>query len=159
MENNTLELLLDRKYRKETYTIGNLYVDGEWFCNALEDKDRGLSQTMTLEEINKIKVYGETAIPTGRYEVRMDIVSPKYNGVKWYKDNFGGRMPRLESVKGFSGILIHSGNTALDSNGCILVGMNKAKGKVLDSRATFQKLWKVLEKARKAGKTIYLTVK
>ena len=159
MENNTLELLLDRKYRKETYTIGNLYVDGEWFCNALEDKDRGLSQTMPLEEINKIKVYGETAIPTGRYEVRMDIVSPKYNGVKWYKDNFGGRMPRLESVKGFSGILIHSGNTALDSNGCILVGLNKAKGKVLDSRATFQKLWKVLEQARKAGKTICLTVK
>lgn len=158
MENNTLELLLDRKYRKETYTIGNLYVDGEWFCNALEDKDRGLSQTMPLEEIKRQKVYGETAIPTGRYEVRMDIVSPKYNGVKWYKDNFGGRMPRLESVKGFSGILIHSGNTALDSNGCILVGMNKAKGKVLDSRATFQKLWKILEQARKAGKTIYLTV-
>ena len=159
MENNTLELLLDRKYRKETYTIGNLYVDGEWFCNTLEDKDRGLSQTMTLEEINKIKVYRETAIPTGRYEVRMDIVSPKYNGVKWYKDNFGGRMPRFESVKGFSGILIHSGNTALDSNGCILVGLNEAKGKVLDSRSTFQKLWKVLEQARKTGKTIYLTIK
>lgn len=159
MENDTLELLLDRKYKKETYTIGNLYVDGEWFCNALEDKDRGLSQTMPLEEIKETKVYGETAIPTGRYEVRMDIVSPKYNGVKWYKDNFGGRMPRLESVKGFSGILIHSGNTALDSNGCILVGMNKAKGKVLDSRATFQKLWNILEQARKAGKTIYLTVK
>ena len=159
MENNTLELLLDRKYRKETYTIGNLYVDGEWFCNTLEDKDRGVSQTMPLEEIKKAKIYGETAIPTGRYEVRMDIVSPKYNGVKWYKDNFGGRMPRLESVKGFSGILIHSGNTALDSNGCILVGMNKAKGKVLDSRATFQKLWKVLEQARKAGKKIYLTIK
>lgn len=158
MENNALELLLDRKYKKETYTIGNLYVDGEWFCNTLEDKDRGLLQTMPIEEINKIKVYGETAIPSGRYVVRMDIVSPKYNGVKWYKDNFGGRMPRLESVKGFSGILIHSGNTALDSNGCILVGMNKAKGKVLDSRATFQKIWKILEQARKAGKTIYLTV-
>lgn len=158
MENNALELLLDRKYKNETYTIGNLYVDGEWFCNTLEDKDRGLLQTMPIEEINKIKVYGETAIPTGRFAVRMDIVSPKYNGVKWYKDNFGGRMPRLESVKGFSGILIHSGNTALDSNGCILVGMNKAKGKVLDSRATFQKLWKILEQARKAGKTIYLTV-
>ena len=159
MENDTLELLLDRKYKNETYTIGNLYVAGEWFCNSMEDKDRGLSQTMPLEEIKETKVYGETAIPTGRYEVRMDIVSPKYNGVKWYKDNFGGRMPRLENVKGFSGILIHSGNTALDSNGCILVGMNKAKGKVLDSRATFQKLWKILEQARKAGKTIYLTVK
>ena len=56
MENDTLELLLDRKYKNETYTIGNLYVDGEWFCNSLEDKDRGLKSSMSLEEINKIKV-------------------------------------------------------------------------------------------------------
>ena len=158
MENNTLELLLDRKYRKETYTIGNLYVDGEWFCNTLEDKDRGLKSSMSLEEINKIKVYAETAIPAGRYVVTMDVVSPKYNRVKWYKDNFGGRMPRLENVKGFSGILIHPGTTAVDSAGCIIVGLNKIKGNVLESRSTFQKLWKVLEQARKAGKTIYLTV-
>lgn len=158
MEKNTLELLLDRKYRKETYTIGNLYMDGEWFCNTLEDKDRGLKSSMSLEEINKIKVYAETAIPTGRYKVIMDVVSPKYNRVKWYKDNFGGRMPRLENVKGFSGILIHPGTTALDSAGCIIVGLNKIKGNVLESRATFQKLWKVLEQARKTGKTIYLTV-
>ena len=84
MENSTLELLLDRKYKKETYTVGDLYVDGDWFCSTMEDKDRGLSQIMPLEEIKKIKVYAETAIPTGRYVVRMDIVSPKYNGVKWY---------------------------------------------------------------------------
>ena len=90
----TLELLVDRKYKKETYTIGNLYVDGEWFCNTLEDKDRGLKSSMSLEELNKIKVYAETAIPAGRYKVIMDVVSPKYNRVKWYKDNFGGRMPR-----------------------------------------------------------------
>ena len=158
MENNTLELLLDRKYKKETYTIGNLYVDGEWFCNTLEDKDRGLKSSMSLEEINEAKVYAETAIPAGRYKVTMDVVSPKYNRVKWYKDNFGGRMPRLENVKGFSGILIHSGTTAADSAGCIIVGLNKKKGNVLDSRSTFQKLWKILEEARKAGKTIYLTV-
>ena len=158
MENNTLELLLDRKYRKETYTIGNLYVDGEWFCNTLEDKDRGLKSSMSLEEINKIKVYAETAIPTGRYKVIMDVVSPKYNKVKWYKDNFGGRMPRLENVKGFSGILIHPGTTAVDSAGCIIVGFNKIKGNVLDSRATFQKLWKKLEDAHKRKETIYLTI-
>lgn len=159
MENNALELLLDRKYKNETYTIGNLYVDGEWFCNTLEDKDRGLSQTMPLEEVERLKVYAETAIPTGRYVVNMNIVSPKYNRVKWYKDNFGGRMPRLENVKGFSGILIHSGTSAADSAGCIIVGLNKKKGNVLESRVTFQKLWKILEQARKAGKTIYLTVK
>ena len=155
----TLELLVDRKYKKETYTIGNLYVEEEWFCNTLEDKDRGLKSSMSLEEINKIKVYAETAIPTGRYKVIMDVVSPKYNKVKWYKDNFGGRMPRLENVKGFSGVLIHPGTTAVDSAGCIIVGLNKKKGNVLESRATFTKLWKILEEAYKNKKTIYLTIK
>ena len=153
-----MELKLKRKYKKETYTIGNLYVDGEWFCNTLEDKDRGLKSSMSLEEINKIKVYAETAIPAGRYKVIMDVVSPKYNKVKWYKDNFGGRMPRLENVKGFSGILIHSGTTAVDSAGCIIVGLNKIKGNELESRATFQKLWKKLEDAHKRNETIYLTI-
>lgn len=155
----TLELLVDRKYKKETYTIGNLYVDGEWFCNTLEDKDRGLKSSMSLEEINEAKVYAETAIPAGRYVVKMDAVSPKYNRVKWYKDNFGGRMPRLENVKGFSGVLIHPGTTAVDSAGCIIVGLNKKKGNVLESRATFTKLWKKLEEAYKSKKTIYLTIK
>ncbi len=153
-----MEILIDRKYKKDTYTIGNLYLNGDWFCNTLEDRDRGLSQGMPVEQINKIKVYGETAIPTGRYIIRMDIVSPKYQGVKWYKDNFNGRMPRFESVKGFIGVLIHPGNTALDSNGCVLVGYNKAKGKVLESRATFLKLWKLMEAARKRKETIYLTI-
>ena len=113
---------------------------------------------MSVEEIKKIKVYSETAIPTGRYIVRMDIVSPKYNGVKWYRDNFQGRMPRLEVVKGFEGILIHPGNCALDSCGCILVGVNRQKGRVLDSRATFKRLWEILEAARLRGETIYLTI-
>jgi hypothetical protein len=114
---------------------------------------------MSSNEISSVKVYGETAIPTGRYIVRMDIVSPKYNGYEWYRKNFGGRMPRLESVRGFSGILIHPGNTALDSYGCILVGLNKKKGQVIESRATFLKLWKALEQARKNKETIYLTIK
>lgn len=153
-----MEVSIKRKYKKSTYTIGNLYINEEWFCNTLEDKDRGLKQTMSIEELKKMKVYGETAIPTGRYIVRMDIVSQKYSGVKWYKDNFGGRMPRLESVKAFLGILIHPGTTALDSLGCILVGLNKAKGKVLESRATFLKLWKIFEAAYKRGETIYLTI-
>ena len=153
-----MEVTVKRKYKKDTYTIGNLYVNGVWFCNTLEDKDRGLNSSMSSEQISRIKVWGETAIPTGRYIVRMDIVSPKYQGVKWYKDNFNGRMPRLETVKGFIGILIHPGNTALDSNGCLLVGMNKAKGKVLESRATFLKLWKLFEEARKRKETIYLTI-
>lgn len=153
-----MEIKIDRKYKKDAYTIGNLYVNGEWFCNSLEDKDRGLSSDMPLEEIKKRKVYAETAIPTGRYIVRMDIVSPKYNGYEWYRKNFGGRMPRLETVKGFSGILMHPGNTALDSSGCVLVGMNREKGKVLESRATFLKLWNLMNAAYKRKETIYLAI-
>lgn len=153
-----MELTLDRKYKKDAYTIGNLYVNSQWFCNTCEDKDRGLKQAMPLADIQANKVYGETAIPTGRYIVRMDIVSPKYNNYDWYRKNCQGRMPRLESVKGFSGILIHPGNTALDSYGCILVGLNKQKGKVIESKATFLKLWKLLNAAYKRGETIYLNV-
>ena len=82
-----MELKIVRKYKKDAYTIGNLYVNGEWFCNTCEDKDRGLKSYMSLEEIKKIKVYGETAIPAGRYIVRMDIVSPKYSAYSWYNTN------------------------------------------------------------------------
>lgn len=153
-----MELKIERKYKKDTYVIGNMYVNGEWFCNTLEDQDRGLRQDMSIEQIKQIKVYGETAIPTGRYIIRMDIVSQKYNGVKWYRDNFQGRMPRFESVKGYTGVLIHPGNSVLDTNGCVLLGLNKQKGKVLDSRTTFSKFWKKLEEARKRGETIYLTI-
>lgn len=153
-----MEIRIDRRWKKETYTISNLYIDGEWFCNALEDRDRGLRSDMSEQEIKKAKVYGETAIPSGRYRIDMTTVSPKYKGVKWYEDNFGGRMPRLIGVKGFIGILIHPGNTALDSLGCILVGVNKQKGKVLESRATFLKLWRLMEKARKTGEEIWITI-
>ena len=153
-----MTIKIDRKYKKLGYTISNLYIDGVWFCNALEDTDRGLRQTMPVEEIRQKKIYGMTAIPSGRYIVRMDIVSPKYSQYDWYRKKFGGRMPRLENVKGFEGILIHPGNDALDSYGCILVGVNKQKGKVLESRATFQRLWKILEEARKRKETIYLEV-
>ena len=153
-----MEAKVSRKYFNDSYTIGKLSIDGKYFCDTLEDKDRGLRQTMSTEEIKRIKVYGETAIPKGRYIVRMDIVSSKYSNVKWYKDNFEGRIPRLESVKGFEGILIHPGNTALDCLGCILVGKNKQKGKVLESRDTFLQLWKIFDAAYKRKETIYLTI-
>lgn len=153
-----MEIRIDRKYKKDTYTIGNLYVDGKLFCNTMEDRDRGLTQSMPIDEIRGRKVYGETAIPTGRYIVRMDIVSAKYAAVAWYRKNFNGRMPRLESVKGFEGVLIHPGNTAIDSYGCILPGINRQKGKVLDSRDTFLKLWRLMDEARKRKETVYLTI-
>ena len=136
-----MRLTLDRRYKKENYTIGNLYIDGVWFCNTLEDKDRGLRQTDSLTYVKAVKVRNETAIPKGLYTIRMDIVSPKYSNVAWYRNLCGGKLPRLMDVPGFDGILIHTGNTQADSAGCILVGMNKVRGKVVDSRETFEKLY------------------
>ena len=66
-----MEIVLDRKYKKDTYTLGEVTIGGVFFSMSLEDKDRGLTQTMSEEEIMGKKVYGETAIPTGRYEVKL----------------------------------------------------------------------------------------
>ena len=119
---------------KSTYTIGKLYVDGKYFCDVLEDVDRGLDSSMTESEILEKKVKGQTAIPTGHYVINITY-SPKYKRM----------MPLLLDVKGFSGIRIHSGNTAKDTEGCLLVGKNKKVGMVLESRDTYQRLFKMME--------------
>lgn len=136
-----MELRVERRWRKDNYTVGRLYVDGKYFCNTLEDKDRGLKQGDGMELIKEKKVYGETAVPTGRYRVRMDVISPKYSRIDWYRNLCGGKMPRLENVPGFEGVLIHPGNTAADSLGCILVGKNTKVGQLTSSKATFATLY------------------
>lgn len=154
-----MKILVDRKWKKDTYTIGNLYVNGKLFCNTLEDKDRGIKQTDSLAYIKSKKIYGETAIPTGKYVVTMNVTSPKYASVKWYWNLCKGLMPRLLNVPGFDGILIHPGNTALDSYGCILVGKNTVKGKITQSKDTFAKLYKELKAAADKGETIEIEIK
>ena len=154
-----MKILVDRKWKKDTYTIGNLYINGKLFCNTLEDRDRGLKDTDALSKIKSKKVYGETAIPTGTYRVTLNVVSPKYAAVQWYSDLCGGKMPRLLNVPGFDGILIHPGNTALDTNGCILVGKNTVKGKVMQSKETFASLYKQMKAAASKGEVIELTIK
>ena len=119
---------------KETYTIGKLYVDGVYFCDTIEDKDRGLDDSMTVREILNKKVKGETAIPTGHYNIEITY-SPKYKRM----------MPLLIGVKGYSGIRIHSGNTSKDTEGCLLVGKNTKVGMVLESRNTYQRLFAMMQ--------------
>ena len=148
-----MKLTLKRIARKEGYTIGRLYIDDAYFCDTLEDRDRGLEQAMPLDMIKRIKVKGETAIPTGTYELSMRHISPKYSRKKAFAFT-GGVMPRLLNVPGYEGVLIHSGNTAADSEGCILVGENKAVGKVLNSMATFKALWSVLNHRKSEPITI-----
>lgn len=150
-----MELILNRTFKKEDYTIGKLYINGKYFCDTIEDRDRGLSNDMNVAEIIKKKVYGETAIPTGIYIVKMDEESPKFKSKPWAKD-FNGIVPRLDEIKGFNGVLIHPGNYASDSLGCILVGENKIRGGLINSASTYRKLMDILINAKES---IYIHIK
>lgn len=152
-----MELLLHRKYKLPTYSIGKLYVDSEYFSDTLEDKDRNLFCGMGLEWIKQVKVYGETAIPFGRYKITLEK-SPKYSKKPKFVELTGGLMPYINNVPAWTGCLIHSGNTNKDTLGCILVGENKEKGKVINSFSTFKRLWKLLVEANERGEEIWLTV-
>lgn len=142
-----MKLRLERKYKKERYTIGKLYINGKPFCETLEDKDRGLKKEMPEEQLRKMKVKGETAIPSGTYNVIITY-SPKYKKP----------MPLLLGVPAYEGVRIHSGNTHKDTEGCILVGENKEVGKVLNSRYTFNKLFVKLQAAIDRGETVTLDI-
>lgn len=138
-----MDIQLKRIAKKETYTIGKLYIDGVYFCDTIEDKDRGLNQTMSINDIKKNKVYGETAIPTGTYIIDMNVVSPKFKTRKWAIP-YDGKIPRLQNVKGFDGVLIHPGSSSKDTYGCLLVGKNTLIGKLTESQITFHNLMKKL---------------
>lgn len=153
-----MKLRLERRWPKATYTIGRLYVDGVYFCNTLEDRDRGLKQTDSKTVIASKKFYGETAIPKGEYSVVLNVLSPKYAGVSWYKQKTGGYMPRLLAVPGFDGILIHPGNTAVDTLGCILVGKNTQVGRLTQSKDTFAALYKKMKAAWDKGEGISIEI-
>lgn len=142
-----MKILVKRIAKLPTYTIGRMYIDNQYICDTIEDTDHNLTQTMPLSEIKKKKVYGETAIPTGTYKVVMNVISPKFKNRVWAKP-YGGKLPRLLDVPGYDGVLIHVGNTVQDSLGCILVGENKVKGKVINSTITFNKVMSILLKAK-----------
>lgn len=149
-----MELRLKRIARKNTYTIGKLYVDGEYFCDTLEDADRGLRQDMPLAVIRATKRKGITAIPTGRYRVTLGVQSPKFSKKAIYQF-CNGYLPRLINVPGYEGVLIHIGNTDKDTEGCLLVGRNTQVGKVLESRKTFIALY---DRLLGAEGNIYITI-
>lgn len=143
-----MRLKIERVAPRPSYTIGRLYVDGAYLCDTLEDTVRPRG----------VKVYARTAIPAGEYRVRMDVRSPRFGSRPKYR-KYGGRLPRLEGVPGFEGILIHPGNTAEDTAGCILVGENTQVGRLTNSLITFDKLWHILESARLRGEEITVSVR
>lgn len=156
-----LHLTVDRKWKKSAYTIGRLYIDGVYFCDTLEPRDRGLKQTDSLAVIRRNKIPSQTAIPTGTYQLTLGVQSAKYSAAKYAKQ-YGfcrGYLPRVLNVPGFDGVLIHIGNSKEDTAACLLVGKNKQVGRVLESTATFLRLYPILDAARKAGKMIWITYK
>lgn len=142
-----MNILVRRIAKKDTYTIGRMYINNEYFCDTLEDKDRGLKQVSSIPSIHRIKVPNKTAIPTGTYKVVINK-SPK----------FGRMLPRLLNVPGFEGILIHRGNTDKDTSGCILVGENKVVGKVINSTPYETRLVALLSKVQSLGETISIEI-
>lgn len=142
-----MEIQVNRIARKDDYMIGRMSLNGEYFCDTLEDTDRGLNSTMSVDEILSKKRKGITAIPTGKYDVILTF-SPRFKRV----------LPLLLSVKGYEGVRIHAGNTAEDTEGCLLVGENKEKGKVLNSRATLEKLMPILLECEKRKEKISITI-
>lgn len=128
-----MEIRVVRESFNRNETIGRMFIDGRVFCFTLEDRDRELHQTMTLEAIAKKKVYGQTAIPSGRYLIRLTY-SPRFKKI----------LPQLMGVKGFEGIRIHSGNHHLHTEACIIVGMSRDDHNVLDSGKAMLKLMPIL---------------
>lgn len=142
-----MNILVKRTLLANSFTRGELYIDGVKYCDTIEDKSRGLRKSDSLESIKARKVKGVTAIPTGEYNIYMTF-SPK----------FKREMPLISSVPGYDGVRIHAGNTAEDTEGCILVGVY-TKGAIIRSRDTFEPLRDKIIAAKAHGEevTIYIS--
>lgn len=117
-----MKIKVDRIYKGESYTIGKMYLNGEYFSDTLEDA------------IRPVKIPNETAIPAGTYKVEVT-----------YSPKFKRNLPLLVDVPNYTGIRIHEGSNKDHTSGCILVGFNTAKGKLTDSRKTSDQLTEILK--------------
>lgn len=129
-----MELRLKRTALTDTYTLGEMFIDNEFFCYTVEDKVRDANKDGDHDDIGETKVYGETAIPYGTYKVILSM-----------SNRFKKLMPEVLNVKGFTGVRIHAGNNALDSHGCIILGSNRTNNGVANSRQSFLKLMAKLD--------------
>ena len=145
-----MKIEVKRIAKRSTYTIGKMYIDGNYFCDTLEDVDRGINQKDSLDTIKKIKVAGATAIPTGTYTLVLS-----------YSNRFKKVMPEILNVPNFSGIRIHCGNSSKDTEGCLLVGKwdGKTENWISDSKNSYNKLYPLLEEAFNKKENITITIK
>ena len=139
-------LTLNRFAFRETYTVGKLTVDGKYLCDTLEDKNRDMNHNGEFDN-GEVKVFGETCIPFGRYRVTLT-----------YSDKFKRVLPAVWNVNSFSGIRIHAGNKPEDTHGCILVGENKVKGGLINSRAWEERITEMIRGWIAEGHEVYLNI-
>ena len=143
-----MKLTVKREQPKDTYTPGKLYIDDQFFCFTLEDLDRGLTQDMSIGEIQSKKIYGETAIPKGTYKITLDVVSPKFSQYPFYMEVCQGKIPRLVDVPGYEGVLIHVADGPKKDKllqGCIGIGERQSDGSLLNGKETFRKLYSIIK--------------
>lgn len=131
----TVELLVQRRWSSLQAVVGEMFVNGKHQCYTLEDPPRG------------VKIPKITGIPEGRYEVKLT-----------WSDKFQAEMPLVVGVPGFTGIRIHWGNTAIDTEGCLLVGKERGANEIFHSLTAYADLFAILEKAVALGEQIFLTI-
>ncbi len=148
-----MNLKLVRTDFTETSTIGTLYINGVEECFILEDKDRGLNDSMPLTDIEKIKIKHLTAIPYGHYKVVV-TKSNRFSQMAGH-DVY---LPLLLNVKGYEGIRIHKGNYATNSSGCLLPGKKKGVNVVINSTDSFNQLNEKINDALKLGEIITIEI-
>lgn len=142
-----MEITLTPFIKSNKSTTSELTIAGNPFkCFVLEDVDRGLKQADSLESIKMRKIFAETAIPAGKYEVVIN-----------FSNRFQKFLPQLLNVPGFEGIRIHPGNAPADTEGCLLPGMEQGTNTVVKSRVAFTKLMAIIEPAAKKEK-IFITI-
>lgn len=146
-----IDYFLNRIARKSAYTIGKLFEGGSYFCDTLEDPVRelkDLNRDGDFDDPGEGKIYGQTAIPEGTYEIIMTF-SARFKKV----------MPILLNVPGYSGIRIHSGSKPEHTEGCILLGKNKIVGGLVDSRLWTDMFNDSLKSYLDSGYRVFITIK
>ncbi len=144
-----MNLMLYRYAKRENYTIGRLYFDKDK-CDTLEPPVRELKDIDgdgRFDSPGEGKIYGNTAILPGRYKILMEY-SPKFNRM----------MPYLQEVKGFTGIMLHPGNSVDDTAACVLVGENTVRGRLVNSRAWSDLINKKITEALKRGEEVHIDI-
>ena len=137
-----MELLVERNLSDDECTLGKLSVNEDFECYTLEPVVR---EQMGIP-VKNWKIPGKTAIPAGSYDVIID-----------YSEHFGRNMPHVLNVPGFDGVRIHSGNTAADTEGCLLLGEGEGKDAILNSHAAFDRFFNKLQDAIANGEKVTIT--